>query len=186
MSKDKSLMLEHLARLDGKDLSSHILELSEGEIKSVVQLVDNILEKERAGLDKFFNSVSQTLKYLPNFLILALTNKYIDAPIAARITSKLPTKQVTNIARGLDAEYLGEAAVFMEPETAAIIIKSLPTKNAKGMILYMLETHPLSALDIFSHADKRLFKLVSPPSSFSSIDTDKLNETRQETFNRFI
>lgn len=186
MSQNKSSMLEHLARLEGQKLPDHILDLSKDEVESVVHLVDSILEKERAGLDKFFNSVSQTLKYLPNFLILALTNKYIDAPIAARITSKLPTKQVINIAKGLGARYLGDAAVFMDPEIAALIIKSLPTKNAKGMISYMLDTHPISVLDIFAHADKRMFKLVSPPRSFLNFDAAKLNKLRLETYNRFI
>ncbi|WP_156497564.1 hypothetical protein, partial [Oleiphilus sp. HI0043] len=105
--------LEQLERQSESDLPEIISGMSDEQFEAVFDLVESVLERERKGFDRFFESISQTLRYIPNFLVLAITNKYIDPPIAARITSKLPIKSAVQIAKGLSVEYVCETAVFM-------------------------------------------------------------------------
>ena len=179
-------IIEQLELLSEDFVPEEITKVKDEELVALLGLVNSILDKERSGIDRMLESISQTLRYIPNFLILAITNKYIDPTIAARITAKLPLKQSVSIAKGLPADYIGEAAVFMSPDLACNILNALPRKNARLMIRYLFTAHPLRVLDIFSDATKGMFKLEGAPSSFLQMERLKLNDQRARTLDEFI
>jgi len=181
----KEQYIEFLECLSDKPLPERIDGFSEDSLADVCSLVENIVEQERAGLDKFFGSMSQTLKYIPNFLVLAITNKYIEPPVAARITMKLPLKQAISIAKGLSAEYIGQTAVYMDDEYAALLLASLPKKNVVKIANILFEKHPLKALDILAFAKPSFFDLLKPPPNFVNMSTAHLSDARCATLGRF-
>ncbi len=184
MQEEKEKHIEFLEQLTDGDLPEFIESLNADETELIHTWVSSILEKERAGLDSFFESMSQTFKYIPNFLIIKITNKYIEAPLAARITAKLPLKQAISIASGLSVDYVGEAAVYLENEYAALLLAALPKKQAKQIIEYLFNAHPLKVLDIFAYADAKLFKLAKPSAEFKNKDRSTLSNLRCDVLDR--
>jgi hypothetical protein len=181
----KQQHLEHLERLSELPLSESFQSFSEAQLEEVNSLVEEILEKERAGLDRFFESMSQTLKFIPNFIILAITTKYIEPPVAARITVKLPLKNSVAIAKGLSVEYISETAIYMDDEYAASLLTKLPNSQLVNILNKLYEAHPLRILDIFVHMDKKYFFISKPPVSFLQMDTEHLSDTRTEVLEAF-
>jgi len=185
-NSERQSIIEQLQLLSEDLLSDEVTKFTDEALETVLDLVNNILEKERSGIDKMFESISQTLRYIPTFFILAITNKYIDPAIAARITAKLPLKQTISIAKGLSADYLGDAAVFMPTNLAYSILCALPRKNGKLLLRYMFLSHPMKVLDIFSNATKDLFKLEDAPDAFLKIPRKNLSVQRLCTLDEFI
>lgn len=176
--------LEQLERQSESDLPEIISGMSDEQFEAVFDLVESVLERERKGFDRFFESISQTLRYIPNFLVLAITNKYIDPPIAARITSKLPIKSAVQIAKGLSVEYVCETAVFMNERYSVELLARLPKKQAQDVIACLAEQHPLRVLDILEYADKSLLKsMVKHGLTLAVLEKD-LNELRLVTFKK--
>ncbi len=183
-SERRELQIESLERLSESDLPKAIMGLNDEQFFALNQLVEDVLARERKGFDRFFESMSQTLKYIPNFLVLAITNKYIDPPIAARITSKLPIKNAVHIAKGLSVDYICETAIYMEEAYAAELLGKVPKKLTESVITKLMAEHPLRVLDIFEFADTRLCKLASASGSdYSEIEID-LNEVRKKTLQK--
>lgn len=182
--EQRELQVESLERLSESDLPQIIMDLEDEQFFALNQLVDDVLMRERKGFDRFFESISQTLKYIPNFLVLAITNKYIEPPIAARITSKLPIKNAVQIAKGLSVEYICETAVYMEEAYAAELLGRLPKKLSQNVITQLMAGHPLRVLDIFEYAESALYKLAPAVGfEYSEIESD-LNEVRKKTLKK--
>ena len=145
---EKEKVLAHLQSLTEQGLPEILVELDDDSLNAVEDLVAGILEKERAGLDSLFSSMTHTMKFIPNLLLQTLTSKYIEPPIAARITAKLTTKQAVAIANGLKPEYVAETNRYMEGHHAAELLEKMNTKKAKQALLYCIENYPSKALDV--------------------------------------
>ena len=176
------MQVEYLERLSESELDRKILELDDTTFSAVSDLVENLLARERQGFDRFFESISQTLKYLPNFLVLAITNKYIDPPIAAHITSKLPIKNAVQIAKGLSTRYVCETAVYLDEAYAARLLQQLPKKSACEIITLLVAEHPLKALDIFEYIEPKLLSAFKIRKSAFKLSDLNLNEVRRRTY----
>jgi len=185
MSKQEQ-HIEFLEQLTEESLPDFFCELSEDDTQNIHAWVSCVLEKERSGLDQFFGSMTQTFKYIPNFLIISITNKYVEPPIAARITEKLTIKQAVSIAIGLSPEYVGETAVYIESKFAAQLLAALPKRQAKKIVEFMFEIYPLRVLDVFAHAEEKLFNLAKPPDKFINRDRSTLSELRCGVLERFL
>jgi len=185
MQEEKEKHIESLEQLTGEALPAFFNHLNADETENIHTWVSLVLEKERAGLDKLFDAMTHTFKYIPNFLLIAITNKYIEAPIAARITEKLALKQAVAIAGGLSADYVGETSLYLESHFAAELLGALPKNQVKQIVESLIQKHPLKVLDVFSYADKKLFSLVKPLVSFDHIDTALLSEARKDVLKRF-
>jgi len=178
MQHQKEQHIEYFEQLTDASLPAFFDSLDEQETEQVRQFIDGVLEKERTGLDSLFESMSQTLKYIPNFILHALTVRYISPPVAARITVKLVLKQALSVADGLPPEFIGETAVYMENDFAAIFLEGLPKKKAKGIVDYLMQAHPLKLLDIFAHTNQNMFKLIKPTKTFLAQDVTRMSELR--------
>jgi hypothetical protein len=173
--------LEALERLCESELDKSILALDDESFNAVSQLVNEVLDRERKGFDRFFESISQTLKYIPNFIVLAITNKYIDPPIAARITSKLPIKNAVQIAKGLSVSYITETAIYLDEAYAAELLAKLPKKTAIAIVSALNSSHPLRLLDILEHAQGSFMRALSIDKKPYKKIEGGLNEVRVAT-----
>lgn len=179
-------IIEYLEHHLDDALPAEVFEMDVTALHALEQVVDGVLEKERAGFDRFFESMSQTLKYIPNFLVLAITNKYIDPPIAARITSKLPLKNAVAIAKGLSHGYISQTACYMDDRYAAELLAKLPKKQVRQVLEQMLCDHPLKMLDILAYADKPIVKLLSRHEGLESLRQREISKHRQKVLAMLI
>jgi len=184
MQEEKEKHIEFLEQLTGEVLPDFFNHLNAGETEIIHDWVSSVIEKERAGLDKLFDAMTHTFKYIPNFLLIAITNKYIEAPIAARITEKLSLKQAVAIAGGLSADYVGETSLYLDSKFAAELLVALPKKQAKQIVESLVKRHPLRVLDVFAYAEKKLLNLVKPLSGFDHIDKVSLSDSRKDVLAR--
>lgn len=175
--------LEFLERLS--DLAPpESLRLAEDPV-AIQEWLQSVLDYERAGMDRMFESISHTLRFIPNVIINAMTLKYIDAPIAARITGKLGVKQSAALADGLPVEYIAESAAYMDARLAAQMLSAMKPKRAKQVIELMMVEHARKVLDIFAFADNNLFALVKPDSRFLQQSEEGMSSSRQQVLARF-
>jgi len=184
MQEEKEKHIEFLEQLTGEALPECFARLNAGETEKIHAWVSSVLEKERAGLDKLFDAMTHTFKYIPNFLLIAITNKYIEAPIAARITEKLTLKQAVSIASGLPADYVSDTSLYLDSSFAAELLVALPKKLAKQIVESLVQKQPLKVLDVFAYADEKLFKLVKPLAGLEHIEQSILSDLRKDVFAR--
>ena len=172
--------LNHLAELTEISTPSFFNTLSEDNLNELKEYVDTIVSKGETGLDKLFESMSLMMKFIPNFILHAITPKYIEPSIAARITSKLTVKQSLGVTSGLPAEYIGDTAAYLDSQHAADILSGIKKNKIKQIIEYVVNKHPLKALDIFEHVSADILKVAKPFIQGSTFDEVSLSSARRE------
>ena len=128
-------------------------------------------------MDGLFQSMSQTMKYIPNFLLQSLAQKFIEPPIAARITVRLTLKQATGVAAGLPPEYVAECALYLDNPYAAEFLSALPKKHRALCIQALMERYPLKALDVLAYADNAVLTQLKP-TNLVALEQLELNSQR--------
>jgi len=172
--------LNYLAELTETSTPSFFNALSEENLNELKAYIDTVVNQDEAGLDKLFESMSMMMKYIPNFILHSITPKYIEPSIAARITSKLTVKQSLGITSGLPVEYIGDTAAFLDSQHAADILSSIKKNKIEQIIAYVVNNHPLKALDIFEHVSKDILKIAKPLIQSSTFDEASLSNARRE------
>ena len=142
--------------------------------------MDSIISKNESGLDKLFESMSMIIKFIPNIILHAITPKYIEPSIAARITSTLTVKQALGVTSGLPVEYIGDTAAYLESQHAADILSGIKKNKTVKIVDHMINKHPLKTLDIFEHVSTDTLKLAKPLIQDSNFDEAGLSNARRE------
>jgi len=176
--------VEYLESLADSAMPEGIADLSPEVLSQFILLVDDILIKERAGLDGLFDSMTHGMKFIPNLLLQTLTNKYIEPPIAARIASRLSFKQSLGITSGLPIPYIVEAARYLETGLAAELVEGMNKKKSVPVLGTLAERYPLRALDVCSHVSDKLLRACDLLACFDGLDREHLNDARQQTLDR--
>lgn len=151
----KAALLAHLESQSHIVPGAQIEALDDHTLQAVVDYVDKALEHERAGMDGLFQSMSQTMKYIPRFLLQSLAQKFIEPPVAARITTHLTLKQAAGIASGLPADYVAESAVYLDVDFAAEFLTALPPKQRPTIMRVLLEVYPEDGIAILGALEKK-------------------------------
>jgi hypothetical protein len=172
--------LNYLAELTETSPPSFLNELSEDHLNQLKVYVDVIIRKNESGLDKLFESMSMMMKFIPNFILHAITPKYIEPSIAARITSKLTIKQALGVTSGLPVEYIGDTAAYLDSQHAADILSGIKNNKIEQIITYMVKKHPLKVLDICEHFSVDILKLAKPLILAATFDEAGLSNARRE------
>jgi hypothetical protein len=172
--------LNYLAELTEASPPSFLNELSEDNLNQLKVYVDVVIRKNEAGLDKLFESMSMMMKFIPNFILHAITPKYIEPSIAARITSKLTIKQSLGVTSGLPFDYIGDTAAYLDSQHAADILSGIKKNKIEQIIAYMVNKHPLKVLDICEHFSVDILKLAKPLILAVTFDEAGLNSARRE------
>jgi len=150
--------LEYLSTVSDAKLPEFVKDLPQDAVQELREYVNGVVEHETAGLDKFFESISTTMKYIPTFITLSVVKKYVEPPVAARISEKITLKQTLKIANGVSVEYTGEVARFLNNEVAGEILSSLDEKKAKETMEYVAQNYPLKALDVVEYLPEPFLK----------------------------
>jgi len=179
MSRQKD-NLNYLAELTETSTPSFFNELSEDNLNELKGYVDTVVSKGETGLDKLFESMSMMMKFIPNFILHAITPKYIEPSIAARITSKLTVKQSLGVTSGLPAEYIGDTAAYLDSQHAADILSGIKKNKIEPIIDYIVNKHPLKALDIFEHVSSDILRFAKPFVQASTFDEASLSSARRK------
>jgi len=172
--------LNYLAELTETSTPYFFNELSEENLNELKEYVDIIVSKGETGLDKLFESMSMMMKFIPNFILHAITPKYIEPSIAARITSKLTVKQSLGVTSGLPVEYIGDTAAYLDSQHAADILSGIKKSRIEQIIDYVVDKHPLKALDIFEHVSADILSIAKPLIQASTFDEASLSFARRE------
>ncbi len=181
MSKE----LDELKRLTHLDVPADFQKLDARSRRAVLAYVEQVVEQERAGMDRLFESISHTMKYIPNFLLQAITQKYIDPPIAAKITVKLKLKDAIGIANGLPAEYVAESARYLESEYAAQFLGGLNNKLQKAVVDVLARRYPIVMLDIYQYVDAKTQRSLRFPQGINVPDA-ALTPSRTATLKKLM
>jgi hypothetical protein len=172
--------LNYLAELTETSTPSFFNKLSEENLKELRIYVDTVVNKDEAGLDKLFESMSMMMKFIPNFILHSITPKYIEPSIAARITNKLTVKQALGVTSGLPIEYIGDTAAYLDSRHAANILSGLKKNTIEIVAEYVINKHPLKALDIFEHVTVNILQVAKPYIESVSFDEESLSTARRE------
>ena len=161
--------LNYLAELTETYTPTFFNTLSEQELSELKDYVETVVNKDEDGLDNLFESMSMMMKFIPNFILHAITPKYIEPSIAARITSKLTVKQALGVTSGLPIDYIGDTSSYLDSKLAAEILSGIKKNRVDQILAYLVINHPLKALDILEHVSKDLLKIAQPliPDSLS-------------------
>ena len=145
----KQELMTHLESLSNSELPPGMYKYNKQQLVDLVEYADSVCKFQNAGLDKLFDAISQCMKYIPKFVLVSLAKRFLEAPLAARITRRLTLKQAASMGNELAPEYLAEVTFFQEPELSANILGELKSKQAKAILSCLADQHPLKVLDIF-------------------------------------
>lgn len=182
MSEKQNTLVYLESLIESGEVAEEIRQLDEQTLLAVRQLVDKILERERAGLDSLFSSMTHTMKFIPNMLLQTLTARYIEPPIAARITVKLSNKQAVAVANGLKPDYVADTSRYMPAYEAAKLLAGMQTKKASKAIAYALMHHPQTALAIIECLDQQLFNRLVDLEQIRKLPDKALRERLLEMY----
>ena len=172
--------LNYLAELTEISPPAFFNKLPEEDLNELKEYVDAIVSKSETGLDKLFESMSMMMKFIPNFILHSITPKYIEPSIAARITSKLTVKQSLGVTSGLPVEYIGDTAAYLDSQYAANILSGIKKNKVEQLIDYLMNNHPLKALDIFEYVSADILRIAKPLIRTSTYDEASLSSARRE------
>lgn len=178
--------LNYLAELTETSTPAFFSTLSETELTELTAYVDSIINRSEAGLDKLFESMSMMMKFIPNFILHAITPKYIEPSIAARITSKLTIKQALGVTTGLPIEYIGDTSAYLESQLAAEILTGIKKNRVEQILAYLVSKHPLKMLDILEHVSEDFLKIAQPQIPVSLAEQTGLSSARREILDKIL
>jgi len=176
MSEKKGEILARFEDLTREKIDDRIQKMSGPQLEAVDAMVEDILHRERAGLDSLFSSMTHTMKYIPNLLLQTLTARYIEPPIAARISEKLSSKQAIGVANGLKPEYVAETYIYMSVEKAAELLVGMNRKKAAAAIDIAMRSAPHSAVELMEHLNRSQLKALVKRDQLSKIDAPDLRD----------
>lgn len=136
-----------------------LLETLNPEILHAVRtFIEKVYENKLELVRKAIRSNELTLKFIPNFIIIHILKNFIEPEMAAIIAETLSFDLTLPIIKGLDIEYIAQAAVYLKPDFTSQILKKISLSRANQILNRILEIHPLKALDILAHSSSWLDK----------------------------
>lgn len=179
----KKQLLNHLESLANQELPESFYHYEEVELKHIVSFADDVVAFQTAGLDKLFESMSLAMKYIPNFVLVSLTKRFLEAPLAARITQKITIRQAVTVGDALPADYLAKVTIYQEPRLSATILAKLCRPHALDILRILCRSNPLKVLDMYSLLTSELQYFVKDTINVCRIDKrELLSASRKEAY----
>jgi hypothetical protein len=142
-----------------RDLSNR----QQGELHSYVK---EVVDYETDGLDDLYQGMSQTMKYLPTFILVKMSVKFVKPAISAGVTAKMALKDAIKLTPQFPIDYACEVGNHLDSRLAAKIYSGLKPDRMGKLLEYMIENHPAKALNIGQHLDDKFLKRIA---SFSHL-----------------
>jgi len=182
---DRKEFIARLETLTQKTVPKRLQQLDDAALSDLESLLEDILERERAGLDSLFSSMTHTMKYIPNLLLQSLTARYIEPPIAARICEELSVKQSVGVANGLDSAYVSETCSFMSPAYAAELLAAMNKKKARAALVLVVANFPRVAIAVLEHLPPNHLAALVSKNDLQRISNKELFEKRDALISLF-
>lgn len=188
MPETRQDALDFLALKQGSDtLPSPLNELSDEQLYALCEYTNSVVEHHLNGLDKMMNSMTQSMKYIPNMFMQIMAKKYVDPIFSARLTQKMRIKDIVALTKGMPAEYVMEVTAHQEDnKLSAEIMRNMKPKDITPVLSLVCEKYPFKALDIAEHLDDKLLRLAARNIQDLSLDSEQMTETRERTLQRLL
>lgn len=172
-------------KLGSDQLPEFFNELEDAQLKELDQYTHDVVENYLQGLDKMMNSMTQSMKYIPNVFLQMMAKKYVDPVFSARLTQKMKIKDVVALTKGMPVEYVGEVTAHQEDNAlSAEIMAHMKTKDIEPITEYVCQNYPVKALDIAMHLPDKLLKLTQKYSREDAIPEQQWTDERKALWQR--
>ena len=178
--KDRIDIFAYLETLTKKPVPTRLTALDDEVLGDIEVLLSDVLERERAGLDSLFSSMTHTMKYIPNLLLQSLTTRYIEPPIAARICEDLSVKQSVGVANGLDSLYVAQTCEYMSAQYAAELVSLMNKKKASAALALVLANSPHVAVAVFENLSRKTLVSLVSSADIKAVSAAELGSRRDE------
>ena len=168
-----------------KSMPELLQSLDAEQLSELEKFTEGVIENHLQGLDKMMNSMTQSMKYIPNVFLQMMAKKYVDPIFSARLTQKMKIKDVISLTKGMPIDYVGEVTAHQDDtELSAQIMTQMKKKDIEPILAYVCENHPVKALDIGLHLDDSFLKLAQPHSQEDRIPDEQWTDVRKATWQR--
>lgn len=167
--------LEYLELLTEENIPKFFDGLGKTELSEMRAWIETMLIQQNTGLDKLFDGMLLSMKFIPNFVLIGMIKQFMDPSLAARIASRMEFKPLLNLAQGLSVEYLGETSIFISPDLATKIILALKPSIQKDTLIYIATKHPLRSLDLADMLTPSLQQILANEIEFSTLAEDSIH-----------
>ena len=157
---EQTPLIKDLMGKTGKPVPTFFTELSDENLQSLHQYTNDVVAHGTDGLDDLYSGMSMTMKYIPTFMLVKMTIRFIKPAISAGISAKLPLKDVPKINPKFPVEYACDVASHLESEYAGKMLKELKIARTEELMTYMIENYTVKALDIGQYLDKKQLKVL--------------------------
>ena len=157
---EQAPLIKDLMEKTGKPVPTFFTELSDENLQALHQYTNDVVDHATDGLDELYSGMSMTMKYIPTFMLVKMTTKFIKPAISAGISAKLPLKDALKINPKFPVEYACDVASHLESEYAAKMLKDLKIARTEELMTHMIENHTVKALDIGQYLDKKQLKVL--------------------------
>lgn len=161
MKIEQKNMLKELIEWTDGPVPDFFKSLPDDRLSELHSYVHKVVEYETDGFDSLYQGMSQTMKYLPTFMLVKMSVKFVKPAISAGVTAKLSLKDAIKLSPHFPVEYACEVGNHLDSEFAAKIYSGLKDDRIEKILEYMIENNPGKALNIGEYLnDKYLKKMV--------------------------
>lgn len=170
---------------DEQNTPSFFQDLSEEQLAELHQYTESVIERHLQGLDKLMNSMTQSMKYIPNMFLQMMAKKYVDPIFSARLTQKMQIKHVVALTKGMPIEYVGEVTAHQKDNRlSAEIMTHMKKKDIEPIMAYVCDKHPVKALDIGQYLSDDFLKLAAKYSNPGRVHEEQWTPERRAVWER--
>lgn len=157
---DQAKLIKDLMEKTGKPVPAFFTELPDEQLAELHEYADDVVARATDGLDELYSGMSQTMKYVPTFILVKMTTKFIKPAISAGISAKLPIKDTLKFNPKFPVDYACDVASHLESEHAAAMLKELKPGRTEELMSHMITHHTVKALDVGQFLEQRQLKIL--------------------------
>lgn len=152
--------LKYLVEQVEDDVPVFFEQLTDDQLNDLSSFTRAVVAQHTAGLDRLFESAAAVVKLIPDFILQSMIPRYIDPPIAARISEKMNIKEVRSLAAGLSAEYAARTALYLNHRLAAEVLSGLSDRKAAAVLQLILSARPVIVLEMMEFLPEKTLKIL--------------------------
>ncbi len=180
----KNENLSYLNGLHEEGAPDFFENLPEQELAELRAFFDTIIHRKTAGMDKMFEASNTMIKFMPTFLIQTITNRFIEPPIAAKISEQLTVKDTVNLGKSFSIEYVGQVTVYMRTEYACRVMEATEINRAIKTYAHVVRNNKYKALEMAAEFNDVFLRQATRNLSLNDFKTDFKKPEHRAGFER--
>ena len=183
MSEKRYKILKGLFGYTDSHIPAFIEHLPEDELEQLNNFINKIIKKKTAGLDNLYKICADGIKFIPNFLIHGLI-RLLDPPILAAIAEKAEWKELINLAKDVQLEYIQVAFLYLEPKLGARILGTLDKNKMKKVMEFVTIKNHKKTLEFAEFLNHEQVYFFLKNSSLDFLQDQELKEFYPEGYTK--